>query len=551
MDGVSAPQQAAPLEFEPVPAWTMLDDTVQRFPNLPAIDFFGRRWSWAETCALAERAAAGLQRIGVGKGVAVGLCLPNTPYSVVMFYAILKAGGTVVNFNPLYTETQIGSQARDVGVRVMVATDLKMIQDKIGALAGQGAFDHVVICRFAAVLPALTGLAFRLFKRGEVARVPAQAPYLPFERLIAGAAQPADVVVDPARDIAVLQFTGGTTGLPKAAMLSHANIVANVRQVLASGLPVREGQERILGVLPLFHVFAMTGVMNLGVALGAELLLLPRPEMKPMLRLMRRRRPTLLLGVPTLFNAIGNAAEAKNLDLSFIKYGVSGGAAIAAEAAERFTRITGCQILEGYGLSETAPVLTLNPPGGARRGSVGQALPGTLIEIRDPEAPERRMPPGEKGEICAAGPQVMPGYHNQPEATAEAFVDGLLRTGDIGYLDADGYLFIVDRIKDLILCGGYNVYPRVIEEAAHQHPAVREAVAIGVPDAYRGQAPKLFVTLCPGATATGEEIRQMLRQHLNKIELPAEVEIRETLPKTLVGKLSKKELVAEEAAKHG
>ncbi len=547
MDGVGAPRQA-PIDFT-VPAWSMLDDTVRRFANCPAIDFFGRRWNWGEIGALAGRAAAGLQRIGVGKGVAVGLCLPNTPYSVVMYYAILQAGGTVVNFNPLYTQKQIADQARDVGVRVMVSADLKMIQDKIGALVAQGAFDQVVMCRFANVLPALTGLAFRLFKRREVALVPDRAPYLPFQRLIAGAAVPAPVAVDPLRDIAVLQFTGGTTGVPKAAMLSHANIVANVRQVLASGLPVREGRERIMGVLPLFHVFAMTGVMNLGVALGAELLLLPRPDMKPMMRLMRRRRPTLLLGVPTLFNAISNAAEAKGIDLSYIRYGVSGGAAIAAEAAERFTRVTGCRILEGYGLSETAPVLTLNPADGVRPGSVGQALPGTLIEIRDPEAPERRILAGEKGEICAGGPQVMPGYHNQPEETANAFVDGLLRTGDIGYLDADGYLFIVDRIKDLILCGGYNVYPRVIEEAAHQHPAVREAVAIGVPDAYRGQAPKLFVTLCPGATATGEEIRQMLRQHLNKIELPAVVEVRDTLPKTLIGKLSKKELVAEEAAK--
>ena len=383
-------------------------------------------------------------------------------------------------------------------------------------------------------------MAFRLFKRGEVAPVPEHAPYLPFERLIAGSPAPAPAPVDPLRDVAVLQFTGGTTGLPKAAMLSHANIVINVRQVLASGLPLREGQERIMGVLPLFHVFAMTGVMNLGVALGAELLLLPRPEMKPMMRLMRRRRPTLLMGVPTLFNAISNAAEAQGADLSFIKFGVSGGAPIAAEVAERFTRITGCPILEGYGLSETAPVLTLNPPDGVRRGSVGQALPGTLIEIRDPEQPRRQMPAGEKGEICVGGPQVMRGYHNQPEETANAFVDGLLRTGDIGTMDADGYLFIVDRIKDLILCGGYNVYPRVIEEAAYQHPAVREAVAIGVPDAHRGQAPKLFVTLCPGANATGEQIRQMLRQHLNKIELPVVVEIRDTLPKTLIGKLSKK-----------
>ena len=269
-----------------------------------------------------------------------------------------------------------------------------------------------------------------------------------------------------------------------------------------SGLPLRPGEERVLGVLPLFHVYAMTAVMNLGVALGAEIILLPRPDIKLIMKTIRRCRPTMLPGVPTLYTAISNAAEAAGIDdLSFIKYCAAGGAPTPAEVAERFERITKCPILEGYGLSETAPIVSANAPGAHRPGSVGRPLPGTIVQIRDPE--QQLLPAGEKGEICVAGPQVMLGYYNRPEETRDVFVNGALRTGDIGTLDADGFLFIVDRIKDLIICGGYNVYPRVIEEAAYRHPAVREAVAVGVPDAYRGEAPKLFVTLCPGATATG------------------------------------------------
>jgi long-chain acyl-CoA synthetase len=292
--------------------------------------------------------------------------------------------------------------------------------------------------------------------------------------------------------------------------------------------------------------------MNLGVSIGAEMLLLPRLNIKQLMRMIHQRRPSILPGVPTLYTAISNAAEAAGkTDLRFIKFCVSGGAPIAAEVADRFGRISGCEVLEGYGLSETSPVVAMTPPAGIRRGAVGIALPGTSIEIRDPEPPHRLLAQGEKGEICVRGPQVMRGYYKRPEETAAVMTEGALRTGDIGYLDEDGYLFIVDRIKDLILCGGYNVYPRVIEEAAYQHPAVGDAIAIGVPDKYRGQAPKLFVTLRDGKTATAAEITAFLAEHLNRIEIPREVEIRDSLPRTMIGKLSKKELVAEAAAKSG
>ncbi len=547
---LSAPGAAQEFQFTPVAAFTMLDNAVTRFGARPAIDFLGRTTSYAQLGAQVACATAGLQALGVGKGTKIGLCLPNCPYFVVMYYAALKAGGTVVNFNPLYTAREIETQAKDAGVEIMVSLDLAVIQDKITHLAAKNLFKHVIVCSMLAALPASKRALFRLAKKKELAVIPSGAPFIGFETLVDTKDAPKPVAIDPLLDVATLQFTGGTTGIPKAAMLTHANITANVQQILQSGPALNEGTERILGVLPFFHVFAMTSVMNLGLTIGAELILIPRLDIKALMKTIAKRRPTIMPGVPTLYTAISNAAEAAGVtDLSFIKFCISGGAPIAVETAERFERISHCSVLEGYGLSETSPVVTSTPHGGVRRGSVGRALPGTSIDIRDPEPPHAILPAGTRGEICIRGPQVMRGYYNRPAETEAVFIDGALRTGDIGVIDADGYLFIVDRIKDLILCGGYNVYPRVIEEAAYLHPAVQDAIAIGIPDGYRGQAPKLFVSLRAGVSATGAEIKTFLAEHLNKIEMPKEVEIRESLPKTMVGKLSKKELVAEEAAK--
>jgi len=552
MDTGIAPARVPGFKAPDAPVFAWLDQAAAKFGGRPALDFLGRRWSYRQLGQATNRAAAGLQALGVTKGAKIGLCLPNCPYYVIMYHAILKAGGVVVNFNPLYTEREIETQARNAEVRIIVSLDLAMIQDKISRLAAAGIFERVIVCRMAAALPVVKRLAFRALKSKELARTTRGPAYVEFSRLLAGPAAPAPVAIDMASDLAVLQFTGGTTGVPKAAMLTHANIAANVAQVLTTMPAVVPGAERILAVLPFFHVFAMTSVMNLGLSIGAELIMLPRPDLALMMATIKRRRPSILPGVPTLFTALSNAAEAApGTDFSFIKFCISGGAPISAEVMDRFERLSGCDILEGYGLSETSPVVAFNRPGAVRRGSVGPAVPGTGIEIRDPEHPETILPQGEKGEICIRGPQVMAGYFNRPEDTAASFIDGALRTGDIGYLDQDGCLFIVDRIKDLIICGGYNVYPRVIEEAAYQHPAVQDAIAIGIPDAYRGQAPKLFVTLRPGSTTTGGEILQFLGEHLNKIEIPKRVEIRDSLPKTMVGKLSKKELVAEEAAKAG
>jgi long-chain acyl-CoA synthetase len=548
MNGQTAPGMVS--GFTPAAAGEILDEAVRKFATCSAIDFLGRRMDYAELGRLTNAAAAGLQKLGVVKGTKVGLCLPNCPYSVIMYFAVLKAGGTVVNFNPLYTLKEIEMMAREADVAMMVTTDVAVVFNNIARLAAQGLFKRVIVCRLAGMLPPLQSLALRLFGRKTLGRVPGHAPYVEFSCLIAGPKTPSPVSIDPERDVAVLQFTGGTTGTPKAAMLSHANITVNLQQVLRVLPPLERGAERFLGILPFFHVFAMTAVMNLGLTIGAELLLLPRLDIKQLMRTITKRKPTVLPGVPTLFTAISNAAEVSGItDMSFIKFGVSGGASLPAEVMERFERISKSRILEGYGLSETSPVISLSEVAPVKQSGVGPAVPGTVIEIRDPANPEHLLAQGERGEICVRGPQVMLGYYEQPEETAYTFTDGAFRTGDIGYLDLDGCLFIVDRLKDVIICGGFKVYPRVIEEAAYQHPAVQDAVAIGIFDAYRGQSPKLYVTLRPGMTATAEEILAFLKANLNPIEMPKKLEIRDSLPKTMVGKLSKKELIAEEAHK--
>ncbi len=548
MNGPTIP--GAILGFTPTPAGDVLDQAVRQFGPLKALDFLGRRTSYAELGRVTNAAAAGLQKLGVVKGTKVGLCVPNCPYSVIMYFAILKAGGTVVNFNPLYTLKEIETMAREADVTMMVTTDVAVVFNNIARLAAQELFKRVIICRLADALPWAKGVAMRLFARKTLGKVPEHAPYVEFAKLIAGPKTPAPISIDPLRDVAVLQFTGGTTGTPKAAMLSHANITTNLWQSEQVMPGLVKGQERFLALLPFFHVFCMTAVMNLGLSIGAELILLPRLDIKQLMNTLFKRKPTVVPGVPTLFTAIATAAETSGrTDLSFIKLCVSGGAALSPEVKERFERISGSHIMEGYGLSETSPVLCFTLLGQEKPGTVGPAVPGTTLEIRDPANPEILLPQGERGEICARGPQVMLGYYNQPKETEATFTEGAFRTGDVGYLDEDGCLFIVDRLKDVIICGGFKVYPRVIEEMAYQHPAVQDAVAIGIPDPYRGQSPKLFITLRPDAVLTADEMLVYLKAHLNRIEVPKAVEIRESLPKTMVGKFSKKQLIEEEAQK--
>ena len=535
--------------FSPRLLTDLLDRATRIFGDRIAIDFLGRRWTYAELGQLVERAARGLQDIGVKPGDRVGLCLPNTHYYVVLYFATLRVGGIVVNLNPLYVERELTHLLKDSGASVVVTCDITPIHARVAKVAAEVGVRRLVVCSIGDALPPLKSLAYKLVKRKDIAHIPNDGLQLGFAKLIASRDPHTPVALSP-DDVAVLQYTGGTTGEPKAAMLTHANLAVSSAEMIAHIGRLPEQQERTMGVLPLFHVFALTTVLNYSVDTGAEMVLLPRFELKQMINTIARTRCTQLFAVPTIYGAMNNLPDKDLAKLRSLKFSISGGAPLPFDVRQRFEARTGARVVEGYGLSEASPIITCNPVEGATKpNSAGTAFPGTSIEIRDVDDPHKLLPTGERGEICARGPQVMKGYWNRPEATEAVFVDGALRTGDVGYLDEDGYLFIVDRIKDMILCGGYNVYPRTIEEALYEHPAVAEAVVIGVPDPYRGQAPKAFVTLFPGAQATPEELRTFLVDKLSKIEMPREVEIRAELPKTLIGKLSKKELIAEELAK--
>ena len=540
---VSSPVRTCPVH-------EIFENAAARFPSRPCIDFMGRVYDYKTINDQIDRAAEGFKQLGVRKGDKVGLCLPNTPYYVVCYYAILKCGGVVVNFNPLYAKREIAYQIEDSGCRMMVTLNLKQIYPKVAACLDHTCLKRIVVCEMSDILPPIKSVLFSLFKRSELAEVPSDLRHIPYERVIG--CNPIDTLVAIAvDDLAVLQYTGGTTGRPKGAMLTHANLSANVDQLTRWMPDAKPGHEVTICVLPFFHVFAMTVALNTSINLGAELVLQPRFELSAVLRALDKKRATIFPGVPTIYTAINNSPETAKHDLSNIRCCISGGAPLPVEVKHRFEEITGSNVVEGYGLTEASPVCTCNPLKGINKeGSIGLPMPGAEIEIRALERPDHCVQLGEKGEVCVKGPNIMPAYWQNPAATDETFVDGWLRTGDVGYQDADGYTFLVDRLKDVILCSGYNVYPRAIEEALYLHDQIAEVTCIGVPDKYRGQAPKAFVRLIDGASdITAEDLRAFLDDKISRIEMPREIEIREELPKTMVGKLSKKELVEEERQK--
>lgn len=528
------------FDFEPRLLTEMFDATVARHGARPAVNFLGRITSYDELARSVARAAAGLQALGVMRGSRVALCLPNITYYPILFLATLRAGGIVVNVNPLYSQHELYRLLADSGAEIVATCDVPDIHARVSSVAAQLGLRHVITCPIAGALSQGKSLAYRLFKRREIARPPRDGRHLTYARLVAGRASATPVTVRPDA-AALLQYTGGTTGTLQAAMLSHANLVANAEAIVVHQGGERPGQDRVLGVIPLFHVFALTTVLNFAIRVGGEMILLPRFDRNLILKTLERTRPTFFPAVPTIFSVLSDVARKHPVDLSGCNC-VSGGAPLPLKVGPAFEQATGAKLIEGYGLSETSPIITCNPIDGVnKRGSVGPPFPGTTIEIRDRKDPTRLLPAGKNGEICVRGPQVMKGYWHRPRASAAIRVDGMLRTGDVGHLDKDGYLYIVDRIKDVILTGGYSVYPRMIEDALYEHPAVAEAVVIGVPDAYRGQIPKAFVTLLPGHHATRAELHDFLRDRVSKIEFPREVEIRKTLPKMLIAKLSGRE----------
>ena len=532
--------------FTPMPLHMLFEEAAGRYADRPCLDFMGRRYTYAEVLALVNRAARGFQDLGVGPGVRVGLCLPNCPTYVISYFAVLKAGGTVVNYNPLYVERELEHQITDSQTEIMVTLDLKQIYPRVAAMLTRTPMKRIVVCRMASILPVVKKALFSVLKRGELAAVPRDDRHVEFDSLLTNDGTLRPVRIDGLRDVAVLQYTGGTTGVPKGAMLTHHNLLSNARQVQAWFPEVALGQERVLAVLPFFHVFAMTVVLNMGLACGAELIMLPRFETEQVLKTIAKRKPTLVPGVPTMYKALLGHPQVGRYPMTSIRYCISGGAPLPMELKRQFETATGCVLIEGYGLSEASPVCAANPLKGVNKeGSIGLPLPGIAIEIRDLEDPTRKLGIGEKGQVAISGPNVMAGYWGRAEESDRTVVEGFLLTGDVGMMDEDGYVFLLDRLKDLIICSGYNVYPRMIEEAIYQHPDVVAACVIGLPDDYRGQTPKAFVQLKPGASLTAEALRDFLRDKISRIEMPTAIEFREELPKTAVGKLSKKELIAE------
>ena len=535
-------------EIKPELLPDLLDRTVRDYGEATCTYFMGAKLSYKDIGALVAKAAKGLQEIGVTKGMRVGMLLPNITYYPVMYYAVLKAGGTVVNFNPLYTVEEIAHQVKDSGTSIMVTLDLAVLFPKVEALLASGALERAIVCPFAKALPGMKGTLFSLLKAKELAKFdasPQRSKLIAYDKLTANDGKYTPVPLEVS-DVAVLQYTGGTTGTPKGAMLTHASLSANIQQSNLWEINVHMGADRVMAILPFFHVFGMTSIMNRGIANASMLILVPRFDVDMVLALLRETRPTILPGVPTLFSALRNHPKLKPEDLKSLRTGLSGGAPLPVELKRNFEAEAEVSLLEGYGLSETSPSVTCNPVAGPMKdGSIGQPLPRTIVSLRSLDDPAREVPQGEKGEICVSGPQVMKGYWHKPEETEASFIGDFFRTGDVATMDEDGYLFIVDRIKDLILCSGYNVYPRRIEEAIYEHPAVEEVTVIGIPDAYRGEAPKAFIKLREGHSATMADIITFLVPKLSKIEMPSQIEFRDELPKTMVGKLSKKELRAE------
>jgi len=515
-------------------------------PDADALDFLGAKTRFGALAKAINAFAGALQtQFGIGKGSRVALLLPNTPFYVIAYYGVLRAGGTVVNCNPLYTVHELSHIVANSGADIIVTLDLKQLFEKAEALVEAGHGKTVIACHFPNALPGLKKLLYTLLKGKDLAKIKDSSiagQVVHYGDMIAKNVTPTPVAIDRLKDVAVQQYTGGTTGIPKGAMLSHANIAANMSQIDAWGCGIFYPPSRVVAVLPFFHIFAMTVCMNVPLCNGAQVVMLPRFELKAFLDLLTRTGANILPAVPTLIAALAKAGDKAKAPLESVEVVISGGAALPQETRTNFSKVSKALLAEGYGLTEASPVVccaALRVP--SKHMSIGQPVPATDIRFVDIET-GKVAPLGERGELQVKGPQVMLGYYNNPEATTEAFMDGWLRTGDVGYIDGDGYVFLVDRIKDLIICSGFNVYPRTIEEALSGHPAVDENNVIGVPDEYRGEAPVAFVKLKDGQTASEAELKKFLATRINKLEMPKEIIFKDALPKTLIGKLSKKEL---------
>lgn len=552
----------ATLDYPKTPLFGLLDNAAAEYPDRAAIIFGAVAHKLPGQplldAALSYRAlrdavnhfANALAQMGVKKGDRVAIYLPNSPQFAIAYYGALKAGAVIAPVNPIYTPRELEFILQDSGAETIVA--LSQFYPKLQEVRAKTKLKRVIVANIKEYFPPFLKMLFTLaMEKKEGHRVDLAAGDVWFQDVLKNAGAVPPKVDVQSNDDAVLLYTGGTTGLPKAAQLTHSNLLANAVQLRAWIPWAKEGNEGFLTALPLFHSYAMTTCLNEAMLLAGTLILIPNPrDLTHVLKAIDRHKPSFFPGVPTLYTAVNNNPDVVKYNLRSIKACVSGAAGLPVEVAKKFGEITGGRLVEGYGLSEASPVVTANPIYGENRiGTIGLPMPDTDVKLMDIEGGTTEVPIGEPGELCVQGPQVMKGYWNKPEETAKTIRDGWLHTGDVAVMDADGYFRIVDRLKEMIISGGYNIYPREIEEVLYQHPAVLEAAAIGVADSYRGESAKAFVVLKTGQKATADELIAFCKQNLAPYKVPRAIEFREALPKTMIGKILRRELAAEEKAK--
>jgi long-chain acyl-CoA synthetase len=531
----------------------LLAESAQNFPHKVALIFFNNKRSYKQLNTAITEFAAGLQVLGLEKGDRVSVYIPNSPQYVIAYFGVLRAGGIVVPTNIQYVPRELRHQLNDSGARFVVT--LSKFYPNVKEVRAETSVEHVIVTNIKEYFPRLTSVLFTLVKEkkdGHHVDISEDRGTHWFQDILEmGRLRGLQPVSTSPDDIAVLGYTGGTTGVPKGAMLTHRNLVANVEQLRAWDTDIRSGLERTLGALPFFHSYGMTTCMNLALATGGKLVCIPNPrDLKDVLKNVQKHKISLFPAVPTLYTAINNYPDVGKYDLGSIRACLSGGAGLPVEVQKKFEELTGAKLVEGYGLTETSPVSHATPLKGTRKvGKMGIPVPSTEVKIVSVET-GAEVAQGEPGELCIRGPQVMKGYWQRPEETT-AVIDeeGWLHTGDIATMDEDGFFEIVDRKKDMILAGGFNVYPREIEEVLYEHPGILEAVVAGVPDEYRGETTKAYVVLRAGESATEDDILQFCAERLAAYKRPKVVEFRKELPKSMVGKILRRVLVEEERAR--
>ncbi|MCC3861320.1 long-chain-fatty-acid--CoA ligase [Pseudemcibacter aquimaris] len=539
-------------KFTGKPLYSLIDETAPKVPNNIALDFLGKTCTYGDLQGKIEKCAKALQDMGVEKGIKVGLFLPNCPQFIVVFFAVAKIGGTIVNYSPLYSESELLYQVEDSETDIMVTLDLDALYAKMKRVVDQTRIKKLIVANFSETLPFPKNILFKLFKRSAIASVIKDETYVDYNALFENSGNSKDVEINPDDDVAVLQYTGGTTGVPKGAMLTHTNLYVNMRQLEVWPQMLEFGTENVAAFLPFFHIFALTVVLNMGLKVGARIVIVPKFELEDAVKLLTKENITLFSGVPTMYTALANHKDADKIGIGNIKMAMSGGAPLPVDLWNLYKDRFGLEITEGYGLTEASPVTHASPMGGGSiPGSIGFPLAATEVFIMDRENMGTPLPVGEVGEICVRGPQVMKGYWKRQDATDNVMIGDILRTGDVGKMDENGFTYILDRDKDLILVGGFNVFPRTIEEAINDHPSVEEVTVIGIPDDYLGETPKAFVKLkVTENPITEDELMAFIKPKIGKHERPSQIEFRDELPKTMIGKLSKKELVQEEKEKY-